>query len=260
MKRNLLAATVALSIVTLMGCNQDKEAETANAVQQTSSIDSTEPTSTATPAQDVELESTMQQASYGIGLSMGKSLSQDGLSDLDVGAFTLGMQDALSGEPARISEQDLMTVFQQLQSELEERADMQDQANQQAGTDFLTENGLRDGVVTTESGLQYEIIESGDAEGAQPAATDVVTVHYEGKLVEGTVFDSSLARGEPIDFPVGQVIPGWVEALQLMRVGDKWQLTIPSELGYGEVSPSPLIPPNSVLTFEVELLGIKDTE
>ena len=257
MKRNLLAATVALSIVTLMGCNQEKDAET-NAVQQASSIGSTE--STSTLAQDVELDTTMQKASYGIGLSMGKSLSQDGLGDLDVDAFALGMQDALSGEQARISEQDLMAVFQQLQSELEERADIQDQATQQAGADFLIENGQRDGVITTESGLQYEIIASGDAEGAQPAATDVVTVHYEGKLVDGTVFDSSLARGEPIDFPVGQVIPGWVEALQLMRVGDKWQLTIPSELAYGEASPSPLIPPNSVLTFEVELLGIEGAE
>ena len=258
MKRNLLAATVALSIVTLMGCNQEKEAETTNAVQQTSSIDRTEPTTI--PSQNVELDSTMQKASYGIGLSMGKSLSQDGLNDLDVGAFTLGLQDALSGEQARISEQDLMGVFQQLQSELEERADLQSQANQQAGTDFMTDNGQRDGVVTTESGLQYEVIESGDAQGAQPTATDVVTVHYEGKLVDGTVFDSSIARGEPIDFPVGQVIPGWVEALQLMRVGDKWKLTIPSELAYGEASPSPLIPPNSVLTFEVELLGIEGDE
>ena len=254
MKRNLLAATVALSIVTLMGCNQEKEAETTNAVQQASSINA------ATPAGDVDLDSTMQKASYGIGMSMGTSLSQDGLGDLDVGAFTLGMQDALSGEPARISEPELMAVFQQLQSELEERASLQDQANQQAGTDLLTDNGQRDGVVTTESGLQYEVIESGDAQGPQPTATDVVTVHYEGRLVDGTVFDSSLARGEPIDFPVGQVIPGWVEALQLMRVGDKWKLTIPSELAYGEASPSPLIPPNSVLIFEVELLGIEGDE
>ena len=115
-------------------------------------------------------------------------------------------------------------------------------------------------MVTTESGLQYEVIESGDAEGPQPTADDVVSVHYEGKLIDGTVFDSSVQRGEPIDLPVNQVIPGWVEVLQLMHVGDKWKVTIPSELAYGEASPSPAIPPNSVLVFEMELLGIQDSE
>lgn len=252
MKRNLLAAAVAISIATLMGCNQEKETGT------TSSVQNTELESVL--AQEVELDTSMQKASYGIGMSMGQSLMQDGLSDLDLGAFTQGMQDALSGNDPRLEEQELMTAFQQLQADLEERAGAADEANQQAGTDFLAENAQRDGVTTTESGLQYEVIESGDAEGKQPSATDVVTVHYEGKLVDGTVFDSSLARGEPIDFPVGQVIPGWVEALQLMRVGDKWKLVIPSELAYGAASPSPLIPPHSVLVFEVELLGIQGDE
>lgn len=252
MKRNLLAATVAISIVTLMGCNQEKEAETTSSAQNTKLASVLE--------QEVELETSMQKASYGIGLSMGQSLAQDGLNDLDLGAFTQGMQDALSGTQSRIDESELMTAFQELQADLEQRANAADEANQQAGTDFLAENAEREGVITTDSGLQYEVIESGDAEGAQPAATDMVTVHYEGKLVDGTVFDSSLARGEPIDFPVGQVIPGWVEALQLMRVGDKWKLTIPSELAYGEASPSPLIPPNSVLVFEVELLDIQSAE
>lgn len=252
MKRNLLAAAVAISIATLMGCNQEKEAETTSSAQNTKLASVLE--------QEVELETSMQKASYGIGLSMGQSLAQDGLNDLDLGAFTQGMQDALSGTQSRIDESELMTAFQELQADLEQRANAADEANQQAGTDFLAENAEREGVITTDSGLQYEVIESGDAEGAQPAATDMVTVHYEGKLVDGTVFDSSLARGEPIDFPVGQVIPGWVEALQLMRVGDKWKLTIPSELAYGEASPSPLIPPNSVLVFEVELLDIQSAE
>lgn len=236
MKRNLLAATVALSIVTLMGCNQQKEPE-------------------LTP-----LTSSIQQASYGMGLNMGQGLAQDGLTDLDIDAMTLGLQDGLSGSAARIDEKDIIAAFTELQASLEERATETNLANQQANADYLAENAERDEVVTTESGLQYEVLESGDAEGDQPAATDVVTVHYEGKLTDGTVFDSSLSRGEPIDLPVGQVIPGWVEALQLMRVGDKWKVTIPSELAYGEASPSPLIPPNSVLVFEMELLGIQDTE
>ena len=233
MKRNLLAATVAIGIVTLMGCDKEKEPE---------------------------LTTSVQQASYGIGLNMGQSLAQDGLEDLDIDALTLGMQDALSGTEARINEKDIIAAFGELQSSLEERATQAGEANQQAGVDYLAENGQRDGVITTESGLQYEVIESGDAEGAQPSGADVVTVHYEGKLIDGTVFDSSLNRGEPIDLPVAQVIPGWVEALQLMRVGDKWKVTIPSELAYGAASPSPLIPPNSVLVFDMELLGIQGQE
>ena len=236
MKRNLLAATVALSIVTLMGCNQEKEPE-------------------LTP-----LTTSIQQASYGMGLNMGQGLAQDGLTELDIDAMALGLQDGLSGSAARIDEKDIIAAFTELQASLEERATEANLVNQQENADYLAENAERDGVVTTESGLQYEILESGDAEGNQPAATDVVSVHYEGKLTDGTVFDSSLSRGEPIDLPVGQVIPGWVEALQLMRVGDKWKVTIPSELAYGEASPSPLIPPNSVLVFEMELLGIQDAE
>lgn len=231
MKRNLVAATVAISIVSLMGCSQDK---------------------------GVDLTTSIQQASYGIGLNMGQSLAQDGLNDLDIDALKLGMQDALSGSAARIDEKDIIAAFGELQSELEERANETAQANQQAAVDYLAENAQRDGVIITDSGLQYEVLESGDADGAQPSAADVVSVHYEGKLVDGTVFDSSISRGEPIDLPVGQVIPGWVEALQLMRVGDKWKVTIPSELAYGEASPSPLIPPNSVLVFEMQLLGIQN--
>ena len=123
------------------------------------------------------------------------------------------------------------------------------------GAAFLAANAKKDGVVTTASGLQYKVIKSGT--GESPKASDKVKVHYHGTLIDGTVFDSSVQRGEPIVFPVGAVIPGWVEALQLMKVGDKWQLFIPAPLAYGESSPSPVIPANSVLIFEVELLGIE---
>ena len=126
-----------------------------------------------------------------------------------------------------------------------------------AGKAFLEENAKREGVITTASGLQYEIVQKA-ADGAQPKADDVVTVHYEGRLIDGSVFDSSIARNSPIDLPVGGVIPGWVEALQLMHVGEKYKLYIPSELAYGENSPTPAIPANAVLVFDLELLGIKD--
>jgi FKBP-type peptidyl-prolyl cis-trans isomerase FklB len=124
-----------------------------------------------------------------------------------------------------------------------------------SGDQFLAENAKKEGVKTTASGLQYKVIKSGS--GPSPKATDGVKVHYHGTLINGTVFDSSVERGEPISFPVGGVIPGWVEALQLMKVSDKWKLFIPAKLAYGEQSPSPQIPPNSVLIFEVELLGIE---
>lgn len=123
------------------------------------------------------------------------------------------------------------------------------------GAAFLADNGKKPGVVTTASGLQYLVVKSGS--GPSPKATDTVKVNYEGKLIDGTIFDSSYQRGEPASFPVNQVIPGWTEALQLMKVGDQWQLFIPANLAYGAQSPSPTIPPNSMLIFKVELLGIQ---
>ena len=123
------------------------------------------------------------------------------------------------------------------------------------GETFLAANAKKEGVITTASGLEYKVMKSGA--GESPKLADKVKVHYHGTLIDGTVFDSSVQRGEPIVFPVGAVIPGWVEALQLMKVGDKWQLFIPAKLAYGEQSPSPAIPANSVLIFEVELLGIE---
>ncbi|WP_193072842.1 FKBP-type peptidyl-prolyl cis-trans isomerase [Pseudomonas sp. FME51] len=232
MKRNLLAASIALSVITLVGCSE----------------------------KEPELTTPIQQASYGIGLNMGQSLLQDGLDDIDTQALALGMQDALSGTEARVDEADLMTAFAELQTRAEERATTLNTETLEANTAFLAENAEREGVITTESGLQYEVIESGAADGAQPKASDVVSVHYEGKLTDGTVFDSSLSRGEPVDLPVGGVIPGWVEALQMMRVGDKWKVTVPSDMAYGAGSPSPIIPPNSILVFEMELLGIQQDD
>jgi FKBP-type peptidyl-prolyl cis-trans isomerase FklB len=128
-------------------------------------------------------------------------------------------------------------------------------ANSDPGAAFLAANAKKDGVTTTASGLQYKVLKSGM--GETPKLSDTVKVHYQGTLIDGTIFDSSIQRGQPISFPVGGVIAGWTEALQLMKVGDKWQLFIPARLAYGDQSPTPAIPPNSVLIFEVELLGVE---
>ncbi|BCD84176.1 peptidyl-prolyl cis-trans isomerase [Pseudomonas solani] len=229
MKQHRLAAAVALVGLVLAGCDS-----------QTS----------------VELKTPAQKASYGIGLNMGKSLAQEGMDDLDSKAVAQGIEDAIGKKEQRLKDDELVEAFAFLQKRAEERMTKLNEESAKAGKKFLEENGKREGVTTTASGLQYEIVQA--AKGAQPKATDVVTVHYEGKLTDGTVFDSSIQRGSPIDLPVNGVIPGWVEGLQLMHVGEKVKLYIPSELAYGEQSPSPAIPANSVLVFDLELIGIKD--
>lgn len=230
MKQHRLAAAVALVGLVLAGCDS-----------QTS---------------EVKLETPAQKASYGIGLNMGKSLAQEGMDDLDSKAVAQGIEDAIGKKDQRLKDEELIEAFAFLQKRAEERMAAMNEESIKAGKKFLEDNGKREGVVTTESGLQYEVLKK--AEGAQPKATDVVTVHYEGKLTDGSVFDSSVERGSPIDLPVNGVIPGWVEGLQLMHVGEKYKLYIPSELAYGEQSPTPAIPANSVLVFELELLSIKD--
>lgn len=232
MKHHRLAAAVALVGLVLAGC--DKQAA----------------------EKEQELKTPAQKASYGIGLNMGRSLAQEGMDDLDSKAVALGIEDALAKKEQRLTDDQLMEAFGFLQKRAEERMTALADENAKAGKKFLEDNGKREGVITTASGLQYEVLKKAD--GAQPKADDVVSVHYEGKLIDGTVFDSSIQRGAPIDLPVGGVIPGWVEGLQLMHVGEKYKLYIPSELAYGAQSPSPAIPANSVLVFELELLGIQE--
>src|SRR5690606_4517926 len=160
----------------------------------------------------------------------------------------------LNGAKPRVSESDLQAAFQGAQAKVEAAAAEKAAKMSEAGDSFLAKNKVRDGVVVTESGLQYEVLRAGD--GAKPTAEQTVEVHYHGTLVDGTVFDSSVQRGETVSFPVGGVIAGWVEALQLMAVGSKWKLFIPAELGYGNREQGP-IPAGSVLVFEVELIAIK---
>ncbi len=202
---------------------------------------------------NVKLESISEKGSYGIGLQIGQQLL-DSQMDIKVEAVAKGIFDALNHNQPALDINDLMTSVQQLQQQAAEAQQAQFKVVEEEGKAFLAENAKKDGVNITDSGLQYEIITEG--KGAKPNATDKVRVHYIGTLPNGTVFDSSVARGQPAEFPVSSVIRGWVEALQMMPVGSKWKLTIPHELAYGERGAGASIPPFSPLVFEVELLDI----
>lgn len=203
--------------------------------------------------EQVKLESLCEKGSYGIGLQIGQQLS-DSQMDISVEAVAKGIFDALNRNQPALDINDLMQSVQRLQQQAAEAQQAQFKAIEEAGKAFIAENAKKDGVIVTDSGLQYEIITEGN--GAKPSETDRVRVHYTGTLSDGTVFDSSVARGQPAEFPVNGVIRGWVEALQMMPIGSKWKLTIPHELAYGEHGAGASIPPFATLVFEVELLDI----
>ena len=212
------------------------------------------------PAQDKpDLTKPKQKTSYAIGLDIATSLKRQEL-DVDAKALAAGIADGFAGKPALTDEEQkaaIMDLQKTAMAKAEEKQKVSAENNLKAGEAFLAANAKKDGVKTTASGLQYKVIKSGT--GPLPKPTDTVKVHYTGTLVDGTVFDSSVERGTPATFPVKGVIPGWTEALQLMKVGDKWQLVIPAKLAYGEEGPGP-IGPNSTLIFDVELLGIEKPE
>lgn len=193
----------------------------------------------------------MNKISYALGLNIGKSLKKSGIKELDIDRFSKGVKNVLLNESFDISEEESRAIlndfFTRLQQDLLEK-------NKTQGKRFLEENAKRESVKQTPSGLQYEIIKEGN--GQKPLASDRVKVHYHGTLIDGTVFDSSVRRGEPATFGVTQVIQGWVEALQMMSVGSKWKLFIPHKLAYGAQGAGELIEPFSTLIFEVELLEI----
>lgn len=206
---------------------------------------------------DVELESEENRIGYSIGVNIGQNLVQQGIVEgVAIDAFIAGMMDAVSGD-IRLGDAEIMTAIQTFVQRQQEAAQNAIAENLAASEAFLAENGQRNGVVTLDSGLQYEVLETGAAGGASPTPENSVLAHYHGTLTDGSVFDSSVDRGEPATFGVSQVIAGWTEALQLMKVGDKWRLFIPPGMAYGEASPTPAIPPNSALIFDVELLEVR---
>jgi FKBP-type peptidyl-prolyl cis-trans isomerase FklB len=195
--------------------------------------------------------------SYAIGLNIGKSLHRDGV-DVEPKVFLQGLQDALAGGKVLLTDDEMKTVMTDLQKDLQQKQAEKRQAliesNKKDGAAFLAANATKPGVVTLPSGLQYKVLVAGT--GPKPSATDSVVCNYRGTLLDNTEFDSSYKRGQPATFPVSGVIKGWTEALQLMPVGSKWQLFIPSDLAYGERGQGP-IGPNATLVFEVELISIK---
>ncbi len=194
----------------------------------------------------------MDKVSYAIGLSMGQNLMGSGVTSLEYADLAAGIKDVLEKNQPQISYQEAQQVLGKFFSELEAKIAGEAKA---AGEAFLAENAKREGVKVTESGLQYEVLEA--TIGQKPKATDKVRVHYEGTLIDGTVFDSSYKRGESITFGLNQVIKGWTEGLQLMSIGSKYKLYLPYQLAYGERGAGANIPPYAVLIFTVELLGIE---
>ena len=249
MKKSLAAIAV-LSVLGLTACGEKSE--------------ETQSTATATTA--AELETPIARQSYSSGASMGSfALSRqeqlEGLDmSLDMEVVRQGFNDALNGEPA-LSMEEMQTIIrnsdQEVRAKQEAMAKQDAEANVAAGATYLAQNAEKEGVTVTESGLQYEVMVEGT--GAKPAATDIVKVHYKGTLIDGTEFDSSYSRGEPAEFPLNRVIPGWTEGVQLMSEGSKFKFVIPSELAYGERATGS-ITPNSTLIFEVELLEILNDE
>ena len=199
-------------------------------------------------AQNINTE--MEKVSYSLGVNIASSLKQQGW-ELDAKSLSDAFVDVFNGNKLLIDEKEASSILQNYQQKI---ANKTLEKNYTLGKDFLEKNAKKDGVITTSSGLQYKVLKEGD--GDSPKETDKVEVHYHGTLIDGTVFDSSVDRGESITFPVNGVIPGWVEALQLMKTGAKYKLFIPSELAYGNRGQGK-IGPNSTLIFEVELISIK---
>lgn len=200
----------------------------------------------------------LDKISYALGLSMGNNFKASGIQQINVEDFADGVAAVFYGNQPKMTYDEAKEVIRQYFTEMEarqkEEASKLAEINEKAGKEFLDENGKRAEVKTTPSGLQYEVLKEGD--GPQPASTDQVEVHYTGKLIDGTVFDSSEERGVPATFGVTQVIPGWVEALQLMKAGSRWRLFIPSQLAYGPNGAGGVIGPNATLIFDVELLKV----
>jgi FKBP-type peptidyl-prolyl cis-trans isomerase len=253
MKKYLLPLAL-ISVVALQACNQKPPAATGDAAKGAPAADAKAPAS-------ADLATSEQRLSYGIGFNIGQRMKADNVP-IVAAPFGAGVADAISGAKSRMTEEEIATEMKAFQekaaAEHEAAQKTLGEANAKAAAAFLAENKAKPGVTTTASGLQYEVITEGT--GPKPSANDTVEVHYRGTLVDGTEFDSSYSHGETVTFGVGQVIPGWTEALQLMPKGSKWKLAIPSELAYGAGGAGQVIGPNAALIFEVELISIPSQE
>ncbi len=204
----------------------------------------------------VELTTDEQKVSYGFGLQFGDQLLRNDFEGLDLDAVIAGISHWYRDHASQLSNEELNPSYEAVQARQKARTEEQGKKRLQLAEQFLAANAARDEVTTTDSGLQYEVLEAGS--GAKPGPGATVVTHYHGTFVDGTVFDSSVERGEPAEFGVNQVIPGWTEALQLMSIGDKWRIACPPQLAYGEQGAGDTIPPNTALVFEIHLIDIKD--
>ena len=202
---------------------------------------------------ELNLSTDEARVSYGIGRQLGDQLRENPVPGMTLDAILAGLSDAYANVESRVPGEALSASFQVIRERMQAQAQAKAEAAAAVGREHLVENAKREGVTVLPSGLQYEVLVTG--EGAKPSREDTVRTHYHGTLVDGTVFDSSYERGQPAEFPVGGVIAGWIEALQLMNAGSKWRLHVPSELAYGGQAVGS-IPPHSVLVFDVELLEI----
>ena len=260
--KKLISKTVTLSIAGMFFVGMA-------VAQQTPSTTAPKPAAAAKPATAAKpapstasgataLTTQKDKASYAVGMNFGMSLKKQSV-DVDPNILARGIKDAIEGNKPLLSDADAQAALTQLQSEVQKNMEAKMQklgvSNKQEGETFLAANKSKDGVVALPSGLQYKILKAGT--GPKPIPSDTVVCNYRGTLIDGTEFDSSFKHGQPASFPVGQVIKGWTEALQLMPVGSKWQLFVPAALAYGDRGAGPDIGPNATLIFEVELLSIK---
>lgn len=252
--KKILFFVLALTSIAFTSCEKKPAADSANPPENNSTAASN------TPGKDnLTLDTPEAKVSYSIGVDIGRNLKRS-TEDLSFQAIRIGLRDGFQGNTNTLlndkeMQEAIMNYRKELMTKREAKRKEMTTNNLVKGEIFLKENAKKEGVVVLPSGLQYKVLKEG--KGPKPASTNMVTTHYVGTLIDGTEFDSSIKRGEPASFPVSGVIPGWTEALQLMKVGSKWQLVVPPKLAYGENGAGDKIGPNSTLIFEVELLEIK---
>jgi FKBP-type peptidyl-prolyl cis-trans isomerase len=260
-KLSVTAATLTVGILMVgnLMAQQTPAATTKTAPAKTSTAAKPSAATAAKKPAPLTLTTQKDKVSYAIGMNIGESMKKDSL-DINTDILARGMKDAMSGAKPLLTDEQAKQVMTELRTEVTQRKAMQakqiSDANKQAGQQFLAANKSKPGVVALPSGLQYKIVKEGT--GPKPTATDTVVCNYRGTLINGTEFDSSYKGGQPATFPVDKVIKGWTEVLQLMPVGSKWEVYVPSDMAYGERSPGPEIGPNSMLIFEIDLLSIRD--